>query len=884
MIFYPADFIFPADHTIIACKIFDLPSVNFIPTLSVPILLIAVIISSAPAKGQEVIRTYTFENPNGVYPVPDHETTTFKQETERISDTETIVRITIAGSYPKITSPYPIAEFPDSLRRYTVPTSHIESDAPEIAELVQQVKDAADFENQWHIVSSVLSWSRGLLRYGNPSEIPTALDALRDRRVNCIGFVHLPAAMLRNLGIPARVVRTFMVRGSTLTRHYLLEVYFPEDDAWVTFEPQTLRPPMTGNVVVFVDNNWNQGKHVTSRNFSIDPETFVRHGLPYQTETVDEIGQLPRPDWNPYTGQKCMGLSVAGDGNDFSVLAFGSPQPGPVMSSESQYEDLELIFYTATDSGYDLQVVIPTDYAEGEFTDRGWTGGSWRDNRFVIAGTWGTETNFTRPNPIVKSVLKDDWAVLRMEQLLKAPDENSPEPRAPFGNRRLSGTEMHRGMLMIFRKSDGGVWEHVQNIFNPYVRETVHFGDEIEIVGERMYVSAANTGVAVSQSGEVLKYKLGGDGLWHFTGALLPEKQVHESLRRDQGRFQAHLRFGQKIAADEHRLAVSDADGLHIYAKDGDDLVKQGYVAYDFGVPDVNFPHYRDIDDSHRSQQLYALGADSVITSLSLDGNRIAAGFGNMHSGALKRGAVIILEYDGREWMQTARFTPEEVQEYDQFGHNVILRGNRLFASAHHMGTSLGTRSGGIYVIELLEDDMWVSTALLRAANEIDNPLNAGPTGKGAENVGYDITLLQDRLLASAPGLFNRRSQRRNFGGVYVFPIPPGHNDLRKSDAPATEITQSRIRSVEPNPAFAVSQVEIDVAEQGPVSLYLKDSRGRKIESLIRADQLAPGRYTLGKDLSGVAPGSYELILEAGERRETFDLLRISRRDTESIE
>lgn len=839
---------------------------------------------SFSGRGQEIRRTYTFENPNGVYAIPNHETSTFKQEVERISDTETIVRVTISEGFQAVSSPYPLSAIPDSLLRYTVPTSHVQSDAPEIVELVQQVKEAANYENQWHMVSSVLSWSRGMLRYGNPSEIPTALDAVRDRTVNCIGFVHLPAAMLRNLGIPARVVRTFMVRGSGLTRHYLLEVYFPEDEIWVTFEPQTLRPPMTGNVAVFVDNNWNQGKHVTSRNFSIDPETFVRHGLPYQTETVDEISQLPRPDWDSFTNQKCMGLSVASNGEDFSVLAYGSPQPGPVMSSKSQYEDLELIFYTPTDSGYDMQIVIPTDYAEGEFTDRGWTGGNWSDNRFVIAGTWGTATNFPRPNPIVKSVLKDNWAVLRFAQLLKEPDENSPAPRAPFGNRQLSGTMMHRGMLMIFKKSDSGAWEHVQNIFNPYVGETVHFGDEIEIVGDRMYVSAANTGVAASQSGEVLKYQLGGDRLWHFTGALLSDKQVHESDRRDQGRFYPHLRFGHKIAADEHKLVIADAEGLHFYDVDGDNLVKQDYVVFDFGTPDVEFPHYRTIEDAIQRQELQALGADSIITSLSLDGNRIPAGFGNMHSGAQKRGAVIIFEHDDGAWMQTARFTPEEIQEYHQFGHNVILRGNQLLASAHHMGTSLGTRSGGIYVFELLEDDLWVSTALLRAANVIDNPMNYQPTGKGAENVGYDMALHQDYVLASAPGLFNRQHPTRNFGAVYQFPVPPRKSELRKSDAPAEAITQSRIRSVEPNPAFSVSQVQIDISEQGPVKLYLRDKSERRIETFIQADELEPGRYTLGQDLSGIEPGNYELVLEAGAQRESFDFLRVSRHNTESIE
>ncbi|TVP47352.1 MAG: transglutaminase family protein [Mongoliibacter sp.] len=832
-------------------------------------------------EAQSSTLTYTFEHPEGVYELPNHQTATYKQEVERINEQKSIVRITIADKYPTLNSTYPISGLSTEKEQYTKPTSHIQSDASEIAAVAQMVKDSTDYgDNLWHLVISTLSWSRSVVRYGRPSDIPTALDAYRDGVANCIGFVHLPAAVLRNMGIPARVVRTLMVRGSRLTRHYLLEVYFPDDDLWITFEPQTLRPPMKGNIAAFVDNNWNQEKHVTSRNFSIDPLTTVRHGLPYQVEPTEEIGQLPRPDWDPYSGQKCIGQALAGYGKEFATMAFGSPNPGPAMNPEAQYEEAEIIFYHPTDDGYDMQVFIPQDYAEGEYEGRGWNSGSWSVGKFTVSGTT-FDTKFATPSQEARIFMYDNWAVVRFVGLLGTPDENTIPTRELPGGRSVSGNSLQRGMLMVFHKNESGLWEHHQNIFNPYISESNHFGDGIAFSGDNMFVSAANTRVKESHSGEVLIYKLSNDNYWHHQGALKREAQVSQNQLRSQNRGHTHVRYGHKIAADENRLVVADIDGLHIYASNEEGMSKETYLKFDFGEPDDSGISFKDIENPRQRNEFLSSTSDSIITSLSIDGNRIAAGFGNFNYNGKRSGAVMVVEYEAGNWMQTSYFAPEEIQESNQFGMNVELRGNQLFASAHHMGTSLGPHSGGIYIFEPLENDLWVSTAFLRAENMINNPANPEPIGRGAENLGFDMLLLDDKLLAGAPGLYNR-SPAKNYGGIYTFPIPRSAFELQKQNAEA--VAETGIVSVEPNPAFSISEIQFEIEEESEVSLFLVDSSGETFQHFIGSKPLGRGSYTLGLDLLNVPPGSHQLILETEYGKSHFDLLRISRFDIESIE
>lgn len=823
--------------------------------LAYTVLTIFLFIGTAFA--QQTI-TYTFENENGIYDLITHETATFKQEVERINDKKSVVRITIRNGFPRVNATYPLEELPDNMQQYLKPTSHIQSDAPEIARLAKRIKDSTDFGNDlWHLVSSVLQWNRGILRYGSPSEIPTALDAYNDRFVNCIGFVHLPAAILRNMGIPARVVRTFIVRGSRLTRHYLLEVYFPEDDVWVTFEPQTLSTPMRGNVAAFVDNNWNQEKHVIMRNFSIDPKTFVRHGLPYQSTPVDETGQLPRHNFDPdgYDVPPCLGLTVSGYGEDIVAIGYGEPKPGPRMNSETHLEQAEIVFYSPKGDGYHTQSFAAEDVVEGEYLPRGWNGSSYPNQAFTISGTtFGT--NFAKPNPQLRTHMHERWTFVLFNRFLQEPDESAQPWRESIPNRQyFRGDTLQRGMLAIFHKSEDGEWKHHQNIFNPFISETNHFGDEVVVNDNTMFVSAANTMVNESQSGEVLVYELDKNNQWQFVQTIKRESPEHR------------IRFGNKIAADEQHLIIADLKGLHIYNRQGKNFEKSDYILFDFGVDSVIVDEQNPTED--------------VITSLSMDGRRIAAGFGHFNGQGEQSGAVMVFEKEADKWMQTTCFTPEEIQENNQFGINVALKGHQLFVSAHHMGTSLGTNSGGIYVFEPLENDLWVSTAFMRANELIPQPFSGEPSGKGAENLGFDMVVLDNRVVAGALGVYMRNFSK-NWGSIYTFDIPKSAFELSLIES--ERAVQTRIVSVEPNPSFSILQAKFELNQSTKVSLYLLDENGEKHHSFINNRALEKGRYTISLDLLDVRAGNHQLVLATEHDSDTFDILRILRQDIDQIE
>lgn len=175
-------------------------------------------------------KVYTRGREDRVYDFPEHATPTFEQTVEPLSDTASVVRVKIADEFPELNSSYPVGDIPAGMDAYLAHESHIQRDASEIVRTAEMIPGEGPYDDLFDLVMNVLDRNRRHLRYGNPSDIPDAVKAYNERVANCIGYVHLPAAILRRMGIPARTVRTFVARGTFVTRHYILEVYFPEDE------------------------------------------------------------------------------------------------------------------------------------------------------------------------------------------------------------------------------------------------------------------------------------------------------------------------------------------------------------------------------------------------------------------------------------------------------------------------------------------------------------------------------------------------------------------------------------------------------------------------------------------------------------------------------
>lgn len=217
----------------------------------------------------------------------------FATEVRKIEADRVEIVNTLASEMPQPIDPFPLSGIPASLdSRYLKPSPKIESQDPRIASLAEEITSKLSNPSTKDVVVEVLRWNRGHLTWGNPNEVPSALESLDNQTVNCIGFTHLPAAILRHLGIPARTVRTFIARPdqNRLIPHYLLEVFYPSLGGWITYEPQGPGMPFVENIVLYTHHDWDIEGQRTFRPLARDMNITVSGG-------VD--ASIPNPDLSP---------------------------------------------------------------------------------------------------------------------------------------------------------------------------------------------------------------------------------------------------------------------------------------------------------------------------------------------------------------------------------------------------------------------------------------------------------------------------------------------------------------------------------------------------------------------------------------------------------
>lgn len=133
---------------------------------------------------------------------------------------------------------------------YLKPSSMVQSNAPEISVLARQL--TKDSRNQYEAVMAVTNWVADNVKYTfNPPRYD-ALHTLSTKSGNCQNLAHLSIALLRNVGIPARIVggitlkdswkvpidaRNSIVQSMGQGGHAWLEVWFP-DLGWLPYDPQ----------------------------------------------------------------------------------------------------------------------------------------------------------------------------------------------------------------------------------------------------------------------------------------------------------------------------------------------------------------------------------------------------------------------------------------------------------------------------------------------------------------------------------------------------------------------------------------------------------------------------------------------------------------------
>jgi len=148
------------------------------------------------------------------------------------------------------TSPFPLGSRANAESMYLKSSDLVQSDSSEIRALASQL--TAKAKNQYEAVTAVTNWVADNLRYTfNPPQYDAAYT-LSTRSGNCQNFAHLAIALLRSVGIPARIVggitlkepwkvpidaQNSIVQSMGQGGHAWLEVWFP-DLGWLPYDPQ----------------------------------------------------------------------------------------------------------------------------------------------------------------------------------------------------------------------------------------------------------------------------------------------------------------------------------------------------------------------------------------------------------------------------------------------------------------------------------------------------------------------------------------------------------------------------------------------------------------------------------------------------------------------
>lgn len=148
--------------------------------------------------------------------------------------------------------PFPLGSIPSSESLYLQFTQMVQND-PNIKNLARQLTSNA--KSEYEAVSAIINWVTDNIKYSfNPPKYDASYT-LSTRSGNCQNFAHLSIAMLRSIGIPARIVggitlkqgwkvpidaKNSIVQSMGQGGHAWLEVYFP-DLGWLPYDPQQSR-------------------------------------------------------------------------------------------------------------------------------------------------------------------------------------------------------------------------------------------------------------------------------------------------------------------------------------------------------------------------------------------------------------------------------------------------------------------------------------------------------------------------------------------------------------------------------------------------------------------------------------------------------------------
>ena len=237
------------------------------------------------------------------------------------------------------------------------------------------------------------------------------------------------------------------------------------------------------------------------------------------------------------------------------------------------------------------------------------------------------------------------------------------------------------GTVHAFQRGPDGRWIEQQRIESPAAAGGDAFGAAVSVVGDRALVGApraSSNGGSLEGAGRVFEYRLV-DGLWR-EGAELTVASEAEAL------------FGATIVLNEGRAVI------------GAPLSRLGFgAAFVFNLDTAT----GNWSEGARLDAPEALEGDVFGGSVALDGDDVWVGAPVVRG--LETGMAFVFS-DGT--VTDMRFTEEETNTEDSFGHRVVAGGGIAAVTA----SGLDHQAGGVFVYERDDSGTWRQEDLLLSA------------------------------------------------------------------------------------------------------------------------------------------------------------------------
>jgi hypothetical protein len=275
---------------------------------------------------------------------------------------------------------------------------------------------------------------------------------------------------------------------------------------------------------------------------------------------------------------------------------------------------------------------------------------------------------------------------------------------------------------------DGSDWRQTQRLVAGDAAEGAGFGADVSLDGARALVGAPRADASGRDSGAAYVFEFDGSD-WRQTQRLVAGDAATGS------------QFGAELSLDGTRALVG--------ATESNRTARDAGLVYVFEFDGSDWRQTRRLTPTDTA------AGDRFGEGLSLDGTRALVGASRNDVTAQESGAAYVFEFDGSDWRQTRRLTPEDATSEARFGGEVSLDGTRaLVGAAQSDGAT--ENAGAAYVFEFDGSD-WRQAQRLAPEDAAEG-----------DRFGGLVSLDGSRALVGAP---RSDASGQDSGAAYVFGI-----------------------------------------------------------------------------------------------------------------